>query len=433
MNILLINSNNPLQASGIVALNLFNDFTKLGHTVKLLTNKFDNSYPDGIISMQTSYSYQWEKSRLRNKFEYLKEKYGLKRGIKLDSRYEFFEFKENKKFYRTNKLLRKAGLKPDVIIVLFAKKFINTKNIYELFSKTQAQIYWLMYDMAALTGGCHYAWECKRYQLSCGSCPGLFSTNPNDITFKNIQYKKSFIDNTDVQIITASEWQYKQAVSSSLFKNKLIHKILISADPHIFRPVDKAVARKKLGITANKKVILFGSIDLTTIRKGMSYLIESLGIFKDKIKNTNIENDILLLIAGREIDGIKESLPFEYHYLGILDNTFGIASAYQLADVFICPSIEDSGPTMINQSVMSGTPVISFEMGVALDLVISGKSGYIAKIKDSEDMAQGLYNILTLSEDKYKQLSINCREFALKVCSPEVQMKSFENLFNLSR
>jgi glycosyltransferase involved in cell wall biosynthesis len=155
------------------------------------------------------------------------------------------------------------------------------------------------------------------------------------------------------------------------------------------------------------------------------YLIESLKILKEKTTKTNsdIEKDILLLIAGKRFEGIADTLPFKYLYLGLLDNTIGIASAYQAADVFVCPSVEDSGPMMINQSIMCGTPVVSFEMGVTLDLVETGKTGYRAKIKDTVDMAQGIYNILTLDSDKYKQLSKNCRELALSLYSPEVHLE----------
>jgi glycosyltransferase involved in cell wall biosynthesis len=429
MNILLLHAYNPFKASGVVALNLFNDLKTRGHKVKMLTNVYDADYPEGILSMETSASSYWKKSRIKNKIVYLKRKYKFDRKIEIDSRFDFFEFEEAKNIYRTKQLLRKAGFKPDFIVVLFAKTFINSKNIFELYKKTRSPIYWLMYDMAPLTGGCHYAWECKGYQNSCGGCPGLYSSDPFDITYKNLAYKKYFLEKAKVELITASEWQYQQAKVSSLFKDSRIHKILLSFDPQIFKPVDKALARIHFEIPANRKIIFFGSIALTTLRKGMIYLLESLKILKKKIKGTKLDNDILLLIAGSEIKEVVNNLPFEYHYLGLVDNTFGIASAYQVSDLFICPSIEDSGPSMINQSIMCGTPVVSFEMGVALDLVINGKTGYRAKLADSEDMAQGLFDILTLSDEGCSEMSENCRQLALKLCSPEVQIELFEKLF----
>jgi glycosyltransferase involved in cell wall biosynthesis len=290
-----------------------------------------------------------------------------------------------------------------------------------------------MYDMAPLAGGCHYAWDCVGYQNKCGNCPGLFSSNPFDITFRNLEYKKKYIDRTNIQLIAASEWQYRQAKLSSLFKDKTIHKILLSVDPNLFKPVEKEILRENLGIPLTKKVLFFGSVYMNHKRKGMQYLLEGLKYLKELIKGTNLENDIYLLIAGRNIEEIVEHLPFDYNFLGMLDNTKGIASAYQAADVFLSPSIEDSGPSMINQSIMCGTPVVSFEMGVALDLVITGKTGYRAILKDSNDLAKGIYNVLSMRKDKYDELSRNCRELALKLCSPDIQIQMFEDILQSSK
>lgn len=432
MKILILNTHNPLKAAGIVALDLFNQLKGNGHEVKLLVNSYDKDYPEGIISLVSFLAAGWKLGlgKIEWRLNKLKEILKIKEKIKSDSDYSFFQLDEKRQIYRTNRILKVAGNKPDIVIILFAKGFINVKNIYELYTKTHAKLFWLMYDMAAFTGGCHYAWECEGYINSCGNCPGLYSSDPYDISYKNLKYKQEFLDKTDIQIIAASEWQYKQVKMSTLFKNKPIHKILIAIDSYVFKPVDKVKLKMAMKLTANKKIIFFGAVGLTEKRKGMPYLIESLNKLKEIIKNTesDLGNNILLLVAGKGFKSIVDLLPFESHYLGYLDNNYGIASAYQVADVFLCPSIEDSGPMMINQSIMCGTPVVSFEMGVSLDLVINGKTGYRGKIKESADMAQGIYNILTMNSDKYKQLSHNCRELALKLYSPDVQIKQLEKI-----
>lgn len=432
MNILILNTHNPLKDSGIVALDLFNQLKRSGHEVKLLVNSFEKDYPEGIISLESSLSSVWKS--LQGKIEWrlniLKKFLKIKDKIKLDPDYSFFQLNEKSRIYRTKRILKAAGNNPDIVIILFAKGFINAKNICELYSKTHAKFLWLMYDMAPFTGGCHYAWDCKGYEKICGNCPGLYSSDPYDMSYRNLKYKKELLDKIDIQVIAASEWQYKQVRMSALFKDKPVHKILIAIDSSVFKPVDRVKLKMAMQLTANKKIIFFGAVGLTQKRKGMHYLIESLNVLKEKIKNTesDLGSNILLLVAGKGFKSIVDLLPFESHYLGYLDNNYGIASAYQVADVFLCPSIEDSGPMMINQSIMCGTPVVAFEMGVAVDLVINGKTGYRGKIKESADLAQGIYNILTMDSDKYNQLSQNCRELALKLYSPEVQLKQLENI-----
>ncbi len=431
MNILLLNYNNPFQESGLVVLDLFNRFKKEGHNVKVLVNTFDANYPEGIISMETRLSSL--KRSFLDKIKYHLNINFINR-TRTDPNYRIFELNERREFYKTSDLLKKAGFVPHVIIIFFAKNFINVKNIYELYSKTNASVFWVMFDMAPFTGGCHYAWNCEGFKKNCGSCPGLFSDDPFDITFRNLIFKKNFIDRTEIQIIAGSEWQYRQAKESTLFKNKTVHKILISVDPTIFRPTSKLEVRTKLGIPLYKKVIFFGALGLDSERKGMKYLLESLVILREQLlRGSGIKDKIFLLIAGNGFDKIKDSLPFEYLNLGLLDNTYGIASSYQAADVFVCPSIEDSGPTMINQSLMCGTPVVSFEMGVAFDLVITGETGYLAKIRDSKDLAQGIYSVVTLNDIDYNKLSENCSKLALRLCSPEVQVEKFENIIRSSK
>jgi len=429
MNILMFNTYNPKLASGIVALDLFDQLHKRGgHNVKLLVNRYDPDYPEGIVCMETwlmslkrtiLYKLQWRYDKLISRLKLKKNN--------TNPDYRFFQLKEKKQIYNTDSLLRKTDLKPDAIIILFVNKFLNAKNIFELQQITNAPIFWLMYDMAPLTGGCHYAWECKGYYNRCGNCPGLFSQNAHDLSHENILLKESYFNKTQIEVLTASEWQYEQAKRSLLFKNNTIHKVLLSVDSGLFKPVDKESIRIKLEIPVDKKVLFFGSVGLAERRKGMRYLIESLKLLKQKIDDS-LAGKILLLIAGRDIEQIADDLPFKYHYMGMVDSGLGIASAYQAADIFICPSIEDSGPMMINQSLMCGTPVVSFEMGVALDLVKSGETGYRAKLKNSDDLTKGIIDILSMNPSEYCIVAENCRKLALKLCSPEVRIEKINNI-----
>ena len=80
---------------------------------------------------------------------------------------------------------------------------------------------------------------------------------------------------------------------------------------------------------------------------------------------------------------------------------------------------------MVNQSIMCGTPVVSFAQGVSLDIVISGKTGYRARLKDSGDMAKGLYDILKMPDAEYAKMKNSCREIALELYHPQVSTKQW--------
>jgi len=429
MNILLFNTHNPLKTSGGIPLDLLIELKKKGHHVRLLVNSYDSSYPEEVISMKS-----WHKDILERKITNKIKYYFLNKFSKIIKKYNFQDINEKKYYYSTNQLLKRLEFKPDVIILFFVSNFLNAKNIYELYQKTKSPIYWLLYDMAPMTGGCHYAWDCIGYQSNCSNCPGLISTNQKYLTSNNLKYKQKYFSKTDLRIVAGSEWTYRQAKNSTLFKDHIINKNLIAFNKEIFKPISKNLIRQKIGIPIDRKVVFFGAYSLNDERKGIKYLLEALEIIYDKLKNNKtLSDNIFLLIAGNNFNSIKNQLLFDFHNMGMLDNNYGIASAYQAADLFVSPSIEDSGPTMINQSIMCGTPVVSFEMGVAIDLVINDKTGYIAKIKDSNDLANGILNILNKNHEEQLIMQHNCRNLALDLFQSDVVTNNWLNIINNDR
>lgn len=73
-------------------------------------------------------------------------------------------------------------------------------------------------------------------------------------------------------------------------------------------------------------------------------------------------------MVGRGFDRIKDRIPFDsigidYVQLEKLPEIYAISTCY------ICPSIDDAGPMMVNQSLCCGTPVVGFEIGSVLQVV----------------------------------------------------------------
>lgn len=347
--------------------------------------------------------------------------------IILRDKKHYFYPEWNVDLVNANQVLKSIPFKPDVIICYWTKFAFNQKLIYELSQKTGAPVIIFMMDMAAFTGGCHYAYECIGFKKKCGKCPALHSVFENDISRLNLNYKRKFIEKTNITVIAPTHTLLEQVNESSLFKNKRIEKIMLSVNEHIFIPDDKNKIKEEFGISKDKKVIFFGAASLKDERKGMEYLINSLNILSERIKlNPELHNKVTLLIAGKNVKELE--IPFEYKYVGYLNTQEKLAKAYQAADIFACPSIEDSGPMMINEAIMTGTPVVSFNMGVAPDLVHNGETGYRAVLKDSDDFANGLESIINLNEGQWLQMSSNCRSLGLKECATEKQTIKIKEL-----
>ena len=321
-----------------------------------------------------------------------------------DSKYLFLNKLERINCYSAKTILNLLPQKPDVIIFYWNSGFVNSKLMNDLAKITDANIYIWLLDNAPLTGGCHYPWDCVGYQHNCGICPAI--TNKflkNRLAKFNLAFKVKY-NLPSATIISSSESDTNRLNKSTLFRFNSKVKILAYVDNERFLPAhSKKPLREKYNISEHDKIIFFGVSNCDEKRKGINQFVQAL-----KYINTT---NVVLLIAGNLDLSFKDVKAKCVGYVSEDD----LIELYQVADVFLCPSLEDSGPLMINQSIMCGTPVVAFEMGVAMDLVLTGRTGYRAKLNDFKDFATGIDYVLSLDDSEYKKMSTECRELALSL------------------
>ncbi|MCP1381202.1 glycosyltransferase [Runella salmonicolor] len=322
--------------------------------------------------------------------------------VRFDYDYYFYNLYEQYSVVSAKKILELIPAKPDVIFIHWVTDFLNAKVINALYKLTGAKIYWLMIDNAPITGGCHYPWECRGYQTDCGNCPAIVLPEVKWLAQKNLALKLTCLPK-NMGLLVFSESDHQRARQSAVFKHKSIYKLLGLVDENKFVLGDQEAAKAHFGLSSNHKVIFFGAASLKEKRKGMHLMIEA-------IKLLEAEN-VTFLIAG------NAALPFENHNVKTIGylNEEQLIKAYQAADIFVCPSIEDSGPMMINQSIMCGTPVVAFNTGVAQDLVHTDTTGYRAALGDYKDLAKGITQLLQLDEATRRTMEKNCRDFAMSL------------------
>ena len=76
---------------------------------------------------------------------------------------------------------------------------------------------------------------------------------------------------------------------------------------------------------------------------------------------------------------------------------------------------------------MCGTPVVAFNTGGAEDLIETMKTGYLASLKDSADLARGIYTMLTID---LSSIRVAARQITLQEHSPSVVAKRYLELYN---
>ncbi|MBS2211494.1 glycosyltransferase [Carboxylicivirga mesophila] len=430
MKVLCLTAHGPYRA-GKVAYDLHSAFKSNGYESRLLTIYDDSDHKD-VISIYNAK--EWNRLRLKKKiFRKFNKWFGGKKqspAQKIDRKYQFFELDNTIEYFATDLILQCLGdYQPDVIIVFFTTQFITAKNIKQLAQKTNATVLWQFLDMAPLTGGCHYAWECDGYKNNCGKCPALYSSDSNDQSAINLRFKQQNVEGYDLRLMIGSRWDELNTKASSLFKNKRLYRTFMSVEPDIFTPASRQGARRELTIADDEFVVFFGSVHFGEERKGMDHLLKALHKVEKHFKEQAAGKNISLLIAGSTNNFPVHELPFRYRMLGYLKEVDQLAHAYAAADIFICPSIYDSGPVMINQALMTGTPVVSFEMGVALDLVEHYQTGYLAKWADADDLSEGIKYLVNLSEEARAEMRQRCREKAIELYAPAAVVANYTAVF----
>lgn len=295
----------------------------------------------------------------------------------------------------------------------------------EAIAKLNKPLVWTLHDMASFTGGCHYSRGCNRYTDSCGACHKLGSKRDWDLSRWVWNRKVRAWGSLDLTIVTPSMWLAECAQASSLFKARRVEVIPNGLDTQIYRPLDCQIARSRLNISSDKKLILFGALSSTSnYRKGFHLLQLAL----QELGRTAWQDQIELLVFGAVRPDPEPDFNFKAHYIGSLSDDITLSLVYAAADVFVAPSIQDNLPNTVMESLACGTPAVAFKIGGMPDLIEHHKTGYLASPFEIEDLVKGILWVLE-DQVRHQILCKDAREKAEQAFSLELQARRYQSLF----
>lgn len=298
-------------------------------------------------------------------------------------------------------ILKKCPFNPEYIYITWVPGFITPQIVYDLYKLTNAKIVYAMIDEAILSL-CHYHKDCEGYRDGCKNCPHVKGLKciPRYVMSQKAKY---WCDMPAEVICTTYDKNFASQVSFLKHMNFHTNVIVPSCGP----TYTKSEARKYFGIADEDFVIFIGSNNAANPEKGYPYVVEAIN---KMIEMANIyKRRITLLILGRnaltlklDINSnvnvvLKDFMPYEHFF-----------KAYYACDVHASATLYDSGPMMVNFALACGRPVVSFPVGVALDLIEDGKTGYIVPFKDTLAFAEALGKIYSLNQAELDAMSNNC-------------------------
>lgn len=251
--------------------------------------------------------------------------------------------------------------------------------------KINKPIIWTLHDSWPFTGGCHIPYACEEYKYNCMKCK-KFSKNRINISRYLLNKKKKEWKNLNINIVAPSLWMFNRSKESKVFKEKPHYNIKNGIDLNVFKPINKNIARDKIGICNDNKVkILFGSVNSDSDPNKGFYIIQKL-IKKLSLKSDRYE----LIIFGAKYNPDLNDYGIKISQMGIINDQKQLNLIYSSADIFLCPSISENLPNTILEAMSSGTPTIAFDIGGICDIITHKKNGYLCKAYDCQDLYEGI-------------------------------------------
>ena len=421
--VLIISSLNPYIGPGIVGLQNYNALKQGGFEVDLLTKYPVKENPEFISVFKNrpgKFKSFIDKVKKKIKREYLKDVV-----INAAPEYGFFYKKETTPEVPIGTVLKKINKRYDIVYILFWQELMSFATVNALYDKLKCQFQFRCVDYSTMAGGCHFTIDCQRYKKGCGLCPVIKSHKENDFTRWNVKYRQKLYEKVRPIVIMNSYMKSSFYDKSYLLKDyDRIEVAYPLIDNNVFKPFDMESCREKYNIPKEKNFLLFlGSQLLDNKRKGFGYLLDALLDFHERLTAAERKR-VLLIIAGRNIEEIKEHLCFDYYYLGYVSMS-RLPYIYSMSNVFLSSSVDDAGPLMVNQSISCGTPVVAFEMGTALDVIKGQGTGYCAEFCNAKDFANGIEYFFRMNSIDYKSMRDKCRDFALSNTSEKAFIDRF--------
>lgn len=375
MKVLHLNHSDAGGGAGIAAYRLHIALQETGVESRMLVK--DKSHEDYSVYTSSFFEdkgikrlWNWGIKKISNKIHKWRwRKYKIEDGI----------FMSDPRFISLSKAL--SSIEYDILHLHWVShQFLDLNEL----TKINKPIVWTLHDCWPFTGGCHYFYGCERYELKCGKCQFLNSTDKDDPTNYFWKKKHAVYKEINIHVIAPSKWLAKCAKKSTLFRHFPVSVIPNGIDTGIFRIIQNNDLKDKINYSSQKKYIAFGAVNATSDKNKGYYLLKSALTMLQDLSGSIIE----LLIFGSNED---VNLPgFIIHNFGFINDVEMMVKIYNLADVIIVPSISENLSCVIMESLACGTPVVAFNIGGNPDMIDHKENGYLALPYDCKDLAYGI-------------------------------------------
>lgn len=297
----------------------------------------------------------------------------------------------------------------DMVVLNWVNQGMLSLRGVEKICRQGRKVVWTMHDMWNLTGVCHHAMECRRYEEECRNCPMM----KTELAHRVWQRKKRLYEHTDINFVAVSNWLARKGRESSLLKNQ---KLTVIPNPY---NIKEGMEGPEKGSAGSKKKILFSAASLDNWIKGLDTFREAIRILADRYPEKLRDAEVVMMGAVKNPASL-EGFALPVRHLGMIRGEDAAAKVYADSDVIVSSSsFESFGMTLLEGQAYGAVPV-AFDRGGQSDIISHLSTGYLAAWDESEavraaNIAEGIAWALTqTAEIKERMRESASRRFSYR-------------------
>lgn len=261
-------------------------------------------------------------------------------------------------------------LKPDVIITGNLHGTDWPVTLIQQLKTIDAPVFAYMHDCYWATGRCAYPVSCHMYEVGCNeTCPTpneYPKLPPPQIATAWSLKGDIFGHATGIPLVTNSDWTSRLA-RRRYGQGAKIACVHLAVDHELFAPMDKAFARRLLGLPIEGDIIVMGAVDILNKWKGGK-------LFRAIHSALHGRRDVSLVLFGHSSGMLRSTRSF-----GAVEDERLLPLILNSADIFVGTATEEAfGQTLLEASAC-GIPVVAFDVGGVSDVVVNEETGLLVK------------------------------------------------------
>lgn len=412
---ILILSTYDTDGSGIFAQQLLHSVQSIGYSAQIVT--VSKSSPDPDV-----------------KGIYVRRSLGgIAYSVKARLSRRVYRTKSDYAFLETCSISANAALSADIwpdrcrlVICTFLSGMLSPEGLSKVIARLgNPPVIFYGVDMNLFTGGCHYPRDCRQYTSDCSACSAILPA-ARFLVKRNFQKKLGMVRSLANHTVVASSDEHRRQIAASrIFGESDIREILMSVNDEVYGANESSRQLLKVGYGFGNRTLLVRSS--SEPRKGGRLFVECIKLLHSKSSEITRSLDIVA-VGDQFIADQLRRMGIRVYSPGYVSDESELSKLYSVSDFFINPSLADGGPMMLAQALMSCTPAITTDVGLARDLVVSGITGTILDEASPARMASAIESYYNKSDQELGQMRLEARKAAMMLLSKEVYIGKLSNL-----